>query len=79
MREVNVWIKERNYELPVEQLVPFGFEDLVNHRIFETMDDMNYTLLALSRGKSRFALEHGLACPIDTKNAIKHIESLERY
>ena len=78
MREVNVWVTEKNYELPVSELTPIGFEDLVNHRIFETMDDVHYTLLALGRA-SKYALEHGLACPKDTKWAIKHIETLKRY
>lgn len=78
MREVNVWINEKNYELPVAELTPYGYEELVNHRIFETLQDMHYALLALSR-VSKYALEHGLACPADTKNAIKHIESLKKY
>lgn len=78
MREVNVWINEKNYELPVAELTPLGFEELVDHRIFETLNDVQFTLLALGRA-SKYALEYGLACPIDVKNAIKHIESLARY
>ena len=77
-REVNVWVREKNYELPVAEITPYGFDELVNHRVFETMDDVQYTLLALGRA-SKFALERGLACPRDTRNAIEHIESLETY
>ena len=78
MKEVNVWINEKNYELPVTEITPIGYEDLVNHRIFETLNDVQYTLLALGRA-SKFALEHGLACPRDTRKAIEHIESLPKY
>ena len=78
MRDIRVWVTEKNYELPVAELVPWKFDDLVNHRVFETMDDVHYTLLALSRG-SRFALERGLACPADTRHAIEYIESLNKY
>lgn len=78
MREIKVWVNEKNYELPVTEIVPFGYEDLVDHRIFETLEDVQYTLLALGRC-SKFALERGLACPVDTKRAIKHIKGLEKY
>ena len=78
MREVNVWVTEKNYELPVSELTPIGFEELVNHRVFDTLSDVQYTLLALGRA-SHSALERGLACPRDTRCAIEHIESLERY
>ena len=78
MREINVWVNEKNYELPVTSITPFGYEDLVDHRIFETIQDVQYTLLALGRA-SKFALEHGLACPRDTKKAIEHIKSLQKY
>ena len=79
IRNVNVWVKEKNYELPVTDITPWGYDELVNHRIFETMDDLKFTMMALSRGGSKYALQHGLACPADIKNAIKHIESLSRY
>jgi len=78
MRNVNVWVKEKNYELPVTDITPYGFDELVDHRIFDTLQDVHFTLLALGRA-SKFALEHGLACPADTKGAIKHIESLPKY
>ena len=78
MRNVTVWVREKNYELPVNDITPCDFDELVNHRIFETLQDVQFTLLALSRN-TKFELEHGLACPVDTKNAIKHIESLSKY
>lgn len=79
MREVNVWVNEKNYELPVAEITPPQFDGLVDHRVFETLNDVHYTLLALSRGGSRYSLEHGLACPRDTKKAIDKIASLPRY
>ena len=79
MRNITVWVNEKNYELPVNDIVPCVFDELVNHRIFDTLQDVQYTMMALQRGKSKYALEHGLACPADTKNAIKHIESLAKY
>ena len=78
MRNINVWVKEKNYELPVNDITPHGFDELVDHRIFETLQDVQFTLLALGRA-SKFALEHGLACPRDTRKAIEHIESLPKY
>lgn len=78
MKEVNVWVKEKNYELPVTYVCPFGYEELVDHRIFETMDDVHNTLLALGRA-TKDALARGLACPRDTRKAIEHIESLSKY
>lgn len=79
MRQVNVWVNEKNYELPVAEITPYQFDDLVNHRVFETLKDMHYTLMALSRGVSRYSLEHGLACPRDTRKAIEKIEALPKY
>ena len=75
-----VWIKceDNGKEYIVTELVGFGYEDLVNHRIFKNHSDAQYTLMALKRG-SKFALEHALACPVDLKNAIKKIESLPKY
>lgn len=78
MKEVNVWVNEKDYELPIGEFVPDGLEELIDHRIFETLDDVQFTLLALRR-TTKYALEHGLACPIDVKNAIKHIKSLAKY
>ena len=79
MRQVSVWITENGYELPVAEITPYQFDELVNHRVFETMDEMKYTLMALERGASRYALEHGLACPRDTRKAIEKISELPRY
>lgn len=79
MRQVCVWVNEKDYELPVAELVPYQFDDLVNRRVFETLQDVHYTLMALSRGASKFSLEHGLACPRDTARAIKKIEALPIY
>lgn len=78
MKEINVWVNEKNYELPVTDVCPFGYEDLVNHRVFDTLDDVKYTLLALGRGTPE-ALERGLACPRDTREAIEYIKSLPKY
>lgn len=77
-RTINVWVNEKNYELPIDHLIPLWAFDLIDHRIFDTLDDVKYTCMALSRG-TKAALERGLACPADTKNAIKHIESLPKY
>lgn len=79
MRQVNVWVVEKGYELPVEEITPRQFDELVNRRVFETLNDVHYTLMALSRGASRYALEHGLACPRDTRKAIEKINALPRY
>lgn len=75
-----IWIKCENNgkEYIVTELVDSGYEELVNHRIFKDQQDAQYTLMALKRG-SKFALEHGLACPADLKNAIKKIEKLKKY
>lgn len=75
-----VWIKceDNGKEYIVTELVGSGYEDLVNHRIFKNHSDAQYTLMSLNRG-TKFALEHGLACPADLKNAIKKIESLPKY
>ena len=75
-----IWIKceDNGKEYIVTELTGNGYEDIVNHRIFKSQQDAQYTLLALKRG-SKFALEHGLACPADLKNAIKKIESLPKY
>ena len=75
-----VWIKceDNGKEYIVTELTGCGYEDLVNHRIFKSHQDAQYILLALKRG-TKFALEHGLACPADLKNAIKKIESLPKY
>lgn len=78
MFEAKVWVKEKNYELPVNEICPLRFRELVNHRVFKTLQDVQYTMLALSRG-TKCALERGLACPLDTKNAIRYIETLEKY
>lgn len=79
MREITVWIREKGYELPISELIPHQFDDLVDHRIFETMKDMHYTLMALDRGASKYSLEHGLACPVDTRKAVEKIISLPKY
>lgn len=75
-----VWIrcKDNNKEYVVTELTKTGFEDLVHERIFDTHEDAQYTLLALSRA-TPFALERGLACPADTKRAIKKIQNLPKY
>lgn len=78
MREINVWLKDKNYEQPVTYICPFGYEDLVDHRIFDNLQDVQYTLLALSRGKAA-AYERGFACPADTRKAIEKIKNLPRY
>ena len=54
-----------------------GYEDLVENRVFDSWQDAQYTLMALTRG-SRYALEHGLACPADMKNAVRKIKALPR-
>ena len=79
MAQTNVWIKEKGYEIPVDELTPYCFRELVNRRVFETIKDMQLTLLALERGASRYALEHGHACPADTKRAIDKIKALPTY
>lgn len=75
-----VWIRceDNGKEYIVTELVGSGYEDLVNRRIFESHQDAQYTLMALKRS-SKFALEYGLACPADLKNAIKKIENLPVY
>ena len=41
MRHVDVWVTEKGYELPVEEITPYQFDDLVNHRIFDTLEDVH--------------------------------------
>lgn len=74
-----IWIKceNDNKEYIVTELVPFGYEDLVDHRIFPNHTDMQYMMLTL--GKSKWAYQHGLGCPADAKNVIKKIESMQKY
>lgn len=74
MNEVVIYANNKEY-IVTEQAR--GYEDLINGRIFNDFQDAQYTLLALSRG-SRYALEHGLACPADTKNAIRKIKALPK-
>ena len=78
-REVYIRTEKEDREYIVTELVRrAGYEDLVDHRVFESWQDCQWTLLALTRA-SKFALEHGLACPADTKRAVGKIESLPRY
>ena len=79
MREVNILTKNDNIIRNVSELVPISFDELVNHRVFDNLTDAQYLFMALKRGKSQWALSHGLACPADTKHAIKVIESLEKF
>lgn len=79
MREVNILTKNDNIIRNVAELVPVQFDELVDHKIFDNLTDAQYLFMALKRGKSQWALSHGLACPADTKNAIKRIESLPTY
>lgn len=76
-----VWIIDKNYELgPIERCIcPIKYWDLIDHRIFPTLKEFQDLMMALGRGNSQYALSHGMACPADTKNAIKRIESLEKY
>ena len=79
MREVKVWVTEKNYELNITELCPWRYDEMVNGRVFGTLEDMNYTMLALTRGASRYAMEHGMACPRDTRVAIEKINALPKY
>jgi hypothetical protein len=78
VKEVWIKCKDDGKEYLVTELVKSGFEELVNERVFDNHTDAQFTLLALTRATS-FALEHGLACPADFKNAIKKIKNLPRY
>lgn len=73
-KEVRIKCEDNGKEYIVTELVGSGYEDLVDRRIFKSHQDAQYTLMALKRG-SKFALEHGLACPADLKNAIKKIKT----
>lgn len=79
MREVNILTKSDNIIRNVEELVPLQFHELVDHRIFDNLRDAQFIFMALQRGKSQYALSHGLPCPADTKYAIKTIEAMEKF
>lgn len=79
MREVNILTKDDNIIRNVAELVPYQFDELVDHRIFDNLEDAQFIFMALSRGKSQWALSHGLACPADTKRAVKAIEAMEKF
>lgn len=76
----DIWIKcnDDNKEYNVVYSVKPEFAELVNERVFESHRDAQFTLMALERG-TKYALEHGLACPADFKNAVKKIQSLPKY
>ena len=76
-QEVKVMTKDKG-EYIVTELVNIGMEELVNGRVFDTHQDMQYTLMALKRG-TKYALDHGLACPSDFKRAVKKIQGLPKY
>lgn len=78
MREINVWLNDKNCEQPVTCICPYGYEDLVDHRVFKDLNDVQFTLLALARGKFS-SYQRGLACPRDTRVAIEYIKSLAKY
>lgn len=79
MREVNILTKDDNIVRNVAELVPFQFDELVNHRVFDNLTNAQYLFMALKRGCSQWALSHGLACPADTKHAIKAVEALDKF
>jgi len=79
MREVNILTKDDNIIRNVAELVPYQFDELVDHRIFNNLEDAQFIFMALNRGKSQWALSHGLACPADTKHAVKAIEAMEKF
>lgn len=79
MREVNVFIKEKNYDLDISELCPSCFDELVEGRIFENLKDMQNIMMALQRSKNAWCISHGQALPCDTKYAIETIESLPKY
>lgn len=79
MREVNVFITEKNYDLDISELCPSCFDELVEGRIFENLKDMQYMMMALQRSKSVWCIEHGQALPCDTKYVIEKIKSLPKY
>ena len=78
IKEIRVWLKDENTDAIINELVPSKYANLVNGKVFQNRNDMQNTMMALSRG-SKFALEHGLAAPNDLTDAIKKIEALEDY
>lgn len=79
MREVKVFITEKNYDLDISELCPSCFDELVEGRIFENLKDMQNMMMALQRSKNTWCVSHGRALPCDTKYAIETIESLSKY
>lgn len=77
-REVRIWCRDEDKEYDVTYLVNYKYDELLNRRVFESHRDAQFTLLVLDK-YNKFSLEHGLTCPADFKNAIKKIESLEKY
>lgn len=79
MKTVEILTRDDNIIRNAEELVPLQFHELVDHRIFDNLRDAQFIFMALQRGKSQYALSHGLACPADTKRAIKTIEAMEKF
>ena len=74
IRKVMVRVLEKGYELDVAELVPFRFTDLVQHRVFATLNDMNYTLMALTYDGAAWG-----SCPADVNDAVEKIRNLPKY
>ena len=79
MREVKVFVKEKNYEIDVHELCPNNSDELVDGRIFETLKEMQNLLLTLKRFGNRFALEQAHTCPANYKIAVETIKNLPKY
>lgn len=78
-KEITIMCNDGKEYIVTEIAKRYNLCDLLDHRIFEEdWSSAQCTLMALTRG-SKFALEHGLACPRDFKNAVKKIEGFKKY
>lgn len=63
--------------IDVSDLVPVELWDKVHRKVFPDRQDTQNLFMALNT--SGYALEHGLGCLADIKNALDFIEGLETF
>lgn len=76
---VQIKIGEGKDSFDVSDFVPLAYWDLVDGKVFPDLNEAQNVFMALQRGSSEFALTHGLAVPVDTKNAIEFVEGLKSF
>lgn len=78
MDKYNVWILEKNYEMPIDQLpIREWIKEKINGKVFETVKQLDILTMVLS--KTPEAYIKGLGCPADAKRALKVIDNLKTY